>query len=59
MKKIHKHKRNYTVIYKDDEKKVETIEFPKLLNARKFANDKNRENRFVSLTNIKGIKLCL
>ena len=52
--------RLYTVKQRtEDNKSTETKEFSRLFVARKHANKMNREGRFISLTNIGGIPLCL
>lgn len=40
-------------------KKKEIKTFDNLVEARKTGNQLNRQGRFISLTNIKGILLCL
>ena len=58
----HKRKklRKYTVLHLDVElDKKETKEFNYLLEARKVAMQLKLQGRFLSLTNINGVTLCL
>ena len=59
MKKSKKIKRYIVNHYCVDGIKKEQSTFPMLLAARKFANDTNRQDRFISLTNIKGVFLTI